>query len=111
MKREARRAAVAVYKERKARGGVFAVRCSATGEAWVGSSKDLDKIQNRIWFMLKQNSSPHRSMQAAWNEHGADNLAFEVLEELPADTSDLVRGDLLKKRAAHWQGELGAHAA
>lgn len=33
---EDRKAAIAAYKERKVIGGVYAVRCAATGEVWVG---------------------------------------------------------------------------
>ena len=97
-------------EERKAPNGVLAVRCEASGEIWVGLSPTLDKIRNRLWFMLRQNGSPHRSMQQAWNRHGVDAFAFEVLEEMPADVSPLARDRLLAERTEHWRGELGAEA-
>lgn len=60
MDKSARRAAVAAYKERKPEWGVFAVRCLATGQAWVGESRHLDTQQNGLWFALRHGSSPYR---------------------------------------------------
>jgi hypothetical protein len=110
MNRDDRKAAIAAYKERKAPSGVYAVRCAPTGDVWVGTSPVLDKIRNRLWFMLGQGGSPHPAMQQAWNEHGADGLSFEVLEELPAEVSAFARNGLLAERAEHWRTELGAQA-
>jgi hypothetical protein len=108
MDRQARKAAVAAYKERKSAFGVFAVICNATGEAWVGQSRHLDTQQNSLWFPLKQNSSPHSSLQTAWNAHGADNFRFEELERLRDDFSAIGRLDELKRRQALWTARLGA---
>ena len=52
-----RKAAVAAYKERKAIPGIYAVRCAATGQAWVGQTPDLTTVRNRIWFSLRQDCS------------------------------------------------------
>jgi len=109
MDRQARKAAVVAYKERKAAYGVFAVICTATGEAWVGQSRHLDTQQNALWFALKQNSSPHGSLQASWNAHGPDDFRFEELERLRDDFSSIGRGDELKRRQALWIARLRAH--
>ena len=53
MKTEDKRAARAAYKERKSIAGVYALRCASTGEVWVGQSRDLEKIWNRICFSLR----------------------------------------------------------
>ena len=47
MRTEDRKAAVNAYKKREVEGGIYAVRCVASGEAWVGGAPDLSKIQNR----------------------------------------------------------------
>jgi len=109
MDRQARKAAVAAYKERKSAYGVFAVICNATGEAWVGQSRHLDTQQNGLWFALNQASSPHGSLQAAWNAHGPDNFRFEELERLRDDFSVIGRVDELKRRQALWIARLDAH--
>jgi len=108
MDRQARKAAVAAYKERKPAHGVFAVICTATGEAWVGQSRHLDTQQNGLWFALKHGSSPHRSLQGAWKLHGPDGFRFEELERLRDDFSPLGRPDELKRRQALWAERLRA---
>jgi hypothetical protein len=108
MDRQARKAAVSAYKERKSAYGVFAVICTATGEAWVGQSRHIDTQQNALWFALKQVSSPHASLQAAWTAHGPDSFRFEELERLRDDVSSIGRPDELKRRQALWTARLGA---
>jgi len=106
MDRQARKAATAAYKERKSAFGVYAVVCRATGEAWVGQSRHLDTQQNGLWFTLKHGTSPHRSLQAAWVEHGEGEFSFEELERLREDFPALSRGDELKRRQALWAARL-----
>ena len=106
----ARKAAIAAYKERKSAPGIFAIRCQATAEIWVGQTPDLEKIQNRIWFTLRQGSHPCRSLQAAWTAHGPDNFAFETCERLEEEETPYIRDALLKERALHWRAELNAEA-
>ncbi|QCG97758.1 GIY-YIG nuclease family protein [Azospirillum sp. TSA2s] len=106
--KEDRKAAVAAYKERKSVAGVFAVRCGAAGAVWVGGAPDLDKIQNRLWFQLKMGGCPHRSLQAAWNAHGPESLAFEIVERLEDEDLAFARTAALKARVAHWVAALGA---
>jgi hypothetical protein len=110
MDREARKAAVAAYKQRKAAYGVFAVICTATGEAWVGQSRYLDAQQNGLWFGLRHGNSPHRSLQAAWKLHGQSDFRFEELERLRDDFPSLARSDEIKRRQAIWAARLHAIA-
>jgi hypothetical protein len=110
MDRQDRKAAIAAYKDRKPAYGVFAVICGATGEAWVGHSRHVDTQRNGLWFALKLGSSPHRTLQAAWNEHGADAFRFEELDRLREDFPALSRIDELKQRQALWQARLQANA-
>lgn len=103
-----RKTLIAAYKEQATIAGVFAVKCTATGQAWVGQSRHIDTQQNGLWFTLKHGSCPHRSLQAAWNAHDARDFRFEQLDRLPADISDLARKDELKKRQALWATRLDA---
>lgn len=103
-----RKAAIAAYKERKTVAGIFAVRCAASGEAWVGQAPNLETIQNRIWFSLRQGSHTCRSLQAAWHAHGQAGLTFAECERLEDEESAYVRNALLKERALHWRAELNA---
>ena len=106
MNNEDRKAAVAAYKKRKAAAGIFAVRCAASGEAWIGQTLNLDTIQNRIWFLLRVGSNSNSEMQSAWAAHGADSFSFEPLEALKDEELAYVRDTLLKERAIHWRTTL-----
>lgn len=108
MDRLSRKAAIAAYKEKKPAYGVYAVICTATGQAWVGKSRHLDTQKNGLWFALKQGASPHRSLQAAWAEHPEDAFRFEALEQLRDDFPALGRLDELKRRQALWAARLEA---
>lgn len=103
-----RKAAVAEYKKRKAAAGIYAVRCSRSGEIWVGRALDLETIQTRLWFGLRTDAKIHPAMQAAWNQHGADSFSLEPLEAIEDDLSAYARDATLKDRLAHWRAELNA---
>ena len=103
-----RKAAVAAYKERKVSAGIYVVRCTASGAVWVGAAPDLDTIRNRLWFQLRMNGCPYRTLQDAWNTHGADSLVLDVLERLDEETIPHIRTAQLRNRAAHWAGTLNA---
>ena len=105
-----RKAAIAAYKERKTIAGIFVIGCTATTETWVGQSPNLEKIQNRIWFSLRQGNHTCRSLQAAWTTHGPDSLTFAECERLEEEEIPYVRDALLKERALHWRTELDAKA-
>ena len=105
-----RKAAIAAYKERKVIGGVYAVRCTATGEVWVGRWPNLATIQNRIWFTLRQGSHPNPDLQKSWQHNGAEHFRFDILEQMEEEASTYVRDSLLKDRAAHWRSTLAARS-
>jgi hypothetical protein len=112
MERSRRREATRAYKESKSRCGVYAVRCSATDDIWVGGSPNLDAQQNRVLFGLKAGGHPNPAMQAVWREHGEGALTFEVLERI--DDEDLTpsrMADRIKDRERHWLQALGARKA
>jgi hypothetical protein len=105
-----RKAAIAAYKEQKVAAGIYAVRCTPSGQCWVGQAPNLSTIQNRLWFELRQGGNRHRSLQAAWKEHGSDAFTFKVVEQLKDEDSAYIRGKALKERLDHWVKELGAQA-
>ena len=105
-----RKAAIAAYKERKTVAGIFVIRSTTSVQQWVGGAPNLEKIQNRIWFELRQGSHTCRSLQAAWTAHGPDDLSFEACERLEEEATPYIRDALLKERILHWRAELGAEA-
>jgi len=108
MDRSERKAAISAYKELPLDWGVFAVRCSATGEAWVGGSRHLSKQQNGLWFTLRMGNCRHSALQTSWAAHGEDAFSLDPLEQLPTDTPAISRVRLLKDRTAYWLAALGA---
>jgi hypothetical protein len=108
MRGEERRAAIAAYKERKIAGGVYLVRCGASGEIWVGRWTNVDAIQSRIWFTLRQGTNPNHELLGSWRRHGENQFQFEVLERVDDEDSSYIRSAFLKERAAHWRSALNA---
>jgi hypothetical protein len=103
-----RKAAIAAFKKRKTAAGVFAVRCAASGQTWVGQTLNLDTVQNRIWFSLHVGGNANPDLKSAWVAHGAGAFSFEPLEALEDEELPYVRDTLLKERAIHWRTVLKA---
>ena len=93
------------YKETAQRAGVFSVTCGE--QRWTGTSRNLEKQQNSLWFQLRMNGFPNSDVQKAWNAQGEAAFAYEVLEEVKDDNA-LIIGELLKEREAAWRKELSA---
>lgn len=108
MKTPDRKAIIAEYKERKRSAGVYAIRCPARGEIWVGSAPDITTIQNRIWFGLRHGSNTDAALKPAWLAVGETGVIFEVLEQIEDDDDVYIRGKLLLARARHWREALAA---
>ena len=104
-----RKALLRAYKERKVEAGICAVRCVATGEAWVGATPDLSTRQSGVWFSLRLGSHRDKSLQTAWNAHGPDAFAFEAVEAVDTEGLDRFgRDSRLKERRQHWIAALNA---
>lgn len=110
MNSEKRKAAVAAYKERKVVGGVYAIRSAVSGDIWIGQWPDIETIQTRIWFALRQGTHPRPDLLAAWRQYGEAHFSFEVIEKIETDESPYIRDKNLKERALHWRTKLNAKA-
>lgn len=102
MRAEERKAAIAAYKKRKVIGGVYLVRCTVSGETWIGACADVGTIENRIWFTLRLGSHPNKALQQSWSTNGAEAFSFEVLEHVDED-DPYFRNAQLDERAEHWR--------
>jgi hypothetical protein len=112
MDKQSRREAIRDYKERKTQAGVYAVRCAATGEAWVAGAVNVENQKTRHWFSLRMGGHMNKAMQAAWNAHGEAGVGFEILENIEAEElTPLGLADLVKARERHWLAALGAKRA
>lgn len=109
MEKQRRREAVQAYKEKKVLQGIFAVRCAATGETWLGMSRNLDAQQNSIWFSLRMGTHRNKPLQAAWKANGEAAFSLETLEVVDTEKlSPYMRDGRLKERLAHWLAETPA---
>ena len=106
--KETRKEAARNFKEQKVIAGSYAVRCAATGNVWVGSSRNLDATKNGCWFMLRSGSHQEKSLQAEWNAQGEQAFEYEVLEALGDDVHSLNVASLLKEMKSMWVARLGA---
>lgn len=93
------------YKEAPQRAGVFAVACG--DQRWIGTTRNLDKQRNSVWFQLRLKGFPNAEVQKAWNAFGEEAFRYEELEEVK-DENALIIGELLKEREAAWRKEMGA---
>lgn len=104
----ARRHIASEFKQRSVPRGIYAVRCSATNQVWVGSSPNLDAVQNSLWFQLRGGMSRHPSLQSAWMDNGEATFTLETLEKFADDLSPLLLQQELTDRKKAWAAELGA---
>ncbi|MFT4912488.1 MAG: hypothetical protein ACI9YM_001063 [Brevundimonas sp.] len=105
-----RKALIAAYKRCPTIAGVYAVIWTATGDTWVGRSRHIDTQKNGLWFALRHGTSPHRSLQEAWNSGTEADFRFEQLDRLPEDTSPSLRDLELRERAGRWIARLAARS-
>ena len=104
----ARRRIADEFKERKVPQGIYAIRCAMTRDAWVGSSTNLNAVQNSQWFQLRSGLHRNRSLQEAWTHHTEETFSLEVLEQFEDDTSPLLLHDLLARKKNEWANTLQA---
>lgn len=111
MDKDRKRELVQAFRERERVQGVFAVRCSTSGEVWVSTSRNLDVQRNGVWSSLRFGGHPNKAVQAAWKAHGEDAFAYEIVEALDqGELSATGFDDLLKVRERYWREALGAKA-
>jgi hypothetical protein len=103
-----RRQIASEFKERKVPQGIFAIRCAASGQVWVGSSPNLDAASNSNWFQLR--SGRNKAMQAAWTQHGEPSFLFEVVDQFEEDIAALNLRDHMALKKTEWCEVLQAEA-
>lgn len=104
----ARKEAIQKFKERKPALGVFAVRCTVSGQVWVDATRNLDAAKNGTWFGLRNGSHRDKTLQQEWNLQGEPAFQYEILEKLDEDVHPLAIADLLRQSRTRWISQLGA---
>ena len=103
-----RKESIRQYKEQKPLLGAYAVRCTATGHAWVGVSRNLSATKNGCWFMLRGGLHREKTLQAEWNAHGEAAFESEILDGSEEEVSPLLIDSMLKEKKASWVSKLSA---
>lgn len=88
MDKQQRRQHSDTYRRQQIEAGIYRVLCTASDESWAGCALNLSSIQNRLWFSLRMGNHPHRPLQQAWNQHGADAFQWQCAQVLQ-DTDEM----------------------
>lgn len=64
------------YKTRRPEMGVIALRCEATGETFLGVSRDIPAGMNSIRMKLSSGFHPNRRLLELWKQHGPEAFTF-----------------------------------
>ncbi len=106
-----------LYKENPPEMGVFLIRNTVNDKIFLGVGQDIQRTINRHKFQLKAGCHPKRSLQADWNEFGAENFAFEILDQIShsdnqgsTDQDELVFFDKLWQEKLQPFGDRGYNA-
>ncbi len=70
------------WKNRHPEMGIISVRCSATGEIFLGTSKDTRASFNSNRMKLSTRNHPNKQLQAMWNQYGEDAFEWSVYKLL-----------------------------
>jgi hypothetical protein len=102
-----KKTAIADYRKRKTLAGIYQIGCAPSGQIWVGQAPNIDTIQTRIWFTLRQGGPACATLAEAWRTHGIGSFSFEILDLVDEEHPHL-RQSILKERLASWRQKLGA---
>ncbi|MBU5627944.1 GIY-YIG nuclease family protein [Oscillibacter sp. MSJ-2] len=73
------------YKNRCPDMGVISLRCTATGESFLGISKDIPSGFNSVCFKLSSGGYPNRRLQSLWSQYGEAGFERLVMRTLEYD--------------------------
>lgn len=70
------------WKNRCPEMGVISFHCKATGESFLGASKDMPADFNGTRWKLIGGIHPNKQLQQLWNQHGEDSFEQLVIKTL-----------------------------
>ena len=84
------------YKSRRPDMGVVELRCTATGQHFLGITRDAAKELNSLRAKLDGGGHPNRPLQQLWSEHGENGFDFHVADTLEYENPEDVSADDLQ---------------
>lgn len=91
------------FKEMKSKKGVYQIVNLVNHKIYIGSSRNLDSVFNRIRFELDHGSHRNQLLQEEWKQFGMDQFQFEVLEVLDEKERELGFAEAVKTLEAKEQ--------
>lgn len=85
------------YKNRKPEMGIISLHSAATGETFLGISKDTRADFNSNRFKLAANWHPNKRLQELWNQYGENNFELSVIQVLKYEDPRADHTEELKK--------------
>lgn len=85
MDKAQRKALVEEWKNRCPEMGVISIRCKATGESFLGASKDTKADFNSNRAKLSSGTHPNKCLSALWERYGESGFEFLVIAELKCE--------------------------
>lgn len=76
------------------RSGIYRIRNTTTGKAYIGQSRDIPQRIYTHRRTLRKGTHHNPHLQAAWNLYGEPAFVFEILEEIRPDPDLLLAGEL-----------------
>ncbi|MCS7462314.1 GIY-YIG nuclease family protein [Paenibacillus doosanensis] len=77
--------------------GVYQLKNKANGKIWLGSSMDLNGMNNRLQFQLNMNTHVNKALQEDWKRYGAEQFSFEIVEQIKPREEFVQSPDALEK--------------
>jgi hypothetical protein len=77
-----KKALIKKYKDTVQPMGVLKIENKVNGKILIISSNNLQGRINREKFQLEHGSNPNIELQKDYNQFGADNFAFEIIDQL-----------------------------
>lgn len=90
-----RKEKIKAYKQSIQPMGIYQIKNKANGKIFLGSSKNLKGILNRVRFQLKNNSYTNKDLQKDFNVFGETNFSFDILDYL--EPKEDTQGDYTKE--------------
>lgn len=82
MDKQSRKEITDAYKNRRAVGGVFAVRNSANGKSLVQYAVDINGSKNRFEFSQATGGCAYKPLETDFKKYGNSVFTFEILEQI-----------------------------
>lgn len=73
------------YKQNPPEMGIFQVKNNCSGKIFIGATVNVQGMLNRIAFQLEVGSYKERELQNDYNQCGAENFSFDILDILEPD--------------------------